>query len=166
MVTILHSVASLARPYLQFILHTLRVLLFGALTCETSSTAKAALSGAQETLLGHIPFDVHTILLSLHLEPTGIIKYTMCPTCCYTYAPNPDKPDDPYPCTCVHSETDKPVCGTSLVIKKTLAPLWKGGPPHIVHEAIKVLPFRTLKSYVAGLFMRLGVKDIVESSWT
>ncbi|KAI1788016.1 hypothetical protein LXA43DRAFT_895304, partial [Ganoderma leucocontextum] len=84
MVTILHSVASLARPYTQFILQTLRVVLFGALTYETNSTAQAVLSATRDTLLGHVPVDIRTILSSLHLEPTGIVEYAMCPTCSYT----------------------------------------------------------------------------------
>ncbi|KAI1788720.1 hypothetical protein LXA43DRAFT_862608, partial [Ganoderma leucocontextum] len=77
MVTILHTLASVARPYTQFILATLQVLLFGALSWHTNPIAKAVLDASQNALLKRIPLDIRTALSLFELEP-DMVLYAAC----------------------------------------------------------------------------------------
>ena len=58
LVTILHSLSAVARPQIQLVLATLKVMLFGALTWTSNSLVNAILTESQAALLGSIPLDV------------------------------------------------------------------------------------------------------------
>lgn len=163
LVTVLHTLASVSRLYTQLILATLRVLLFGALMLG-NPPAPNILSAVQEALLSRIPLDVRTVLSKLQLEPT-FITYTTCPACFAIYPPNDSQLDDPYPHTCTHKKSRKHVCGTPLVFTKKLVPSKKSALPRVVHRSILLFPYYPMKSYLATLLMRLGVEDLLETSW-
>nr|VWO97532.1 Adenylate cyclase (EC (ATP pyrophosphate-lyase) (Adenylyl cyclase) [Ganoderma boninense] len=164
MVTILHTVASVARPYTQFILATLQVLLFGVLSWHTNPIAKAMLDASQDAILQRIPLDIRSALSFFDLEP-DIVAYAACPACGATYAPDPLKPDDPYPHTCTSQETDKPICGAPLVYEVKLAPSRGKGPARVAYRAHRIYPYHPLKSYLARLFLRLDAENHMETSW-
>ncbi|PIL28484.1 hypothetical protein GSI_08522 [Ganoderma sinense ZZ0214-1] len=164
MVTILHTLASVARPYTQFILATIQVLLFGALAWSTNPLAKAVLDASQKALLKCIPLDIRTALSLFELEP-DIVLYAVCPTCNSTYPPDPRKPDDPYPHYCMYQETDKPVCGATLVSEVQLAPPRGKKLARIAYRPLRSYPYHSIKSYLARLFCRLEAENLMESSW-
>lgn len=123
MVVILHSMAAVARSYLAFTLATIRVVILGAIY---TVKGPSGLSPAQLALLRDVPHDVRKAAKVLKLD-TSFISFASCPKCSHIYFPNPDAPDDPYPHTCTHQETDQPVCGEPLVKEKVLKPAKKGG---------------------------------------
>ncbi|TFK80421.1 hypothetical protein K466DRAFT_474517, partial [Polyporus arcularius HHB13444] len=79
MTTLLHAVASVSRPYSNFILAALRVLLHGAfLYCnQTSSPASPALSLRQRDIVKTVPKDVRAALKALGIAP-DILRYAAC----------------------------------------------------------------------------------------
>ncbi len=163
MVTILHSIASVSRPYAHFILATIRVIIFGALSWQTNNTIKALVGGTLATFLAMIPLDVRTALSKLQAEP-DTVNYATCPTCCSIYHPDESKPHDPYPHTCTHIETDKPICGTPLVYTSKISS-GDQKPPRVIYKPIRPFPYRSFKSYIASLVRRAGVEDLLEKSW-
>ncbi|KAI0688944.1 hypothetical protein C8Q76DRAFT_600011, partial [Earliella scabrosa] len=76
LVTILHTLAGVSRPYTRLILATFRVALFGAMTWQ-NPLVQSVLSASQEALLRRIPVDIRTALSALHLEPPLTI-YAAC----------------------------------------------------------------------------------------
>ncbi|KAI0744427.1 hypothetical protein C8Q76DRAFT_594744, partial [Earliella scabrosa] len=68
MVTVLHTLAGVSRPYTRLILATLKVVLFGMMTWQ-NPLARKVLSASQDALLRRIPVDIRTALSALHLEP-------------------------------------------------------------------------------------------------
>ncbi|OJT11998.1 hypothetical protein TRAPUB_11455, partial [Trametes pubescens] len=164
MTTILHAVHSVSRVDSNYILATLRVLLFGAfMFCNRGRGSQ--LTAAQRLMLQTIPKDVRSALKKLHINPE-IIRYACCPRCFKTYPPDDSRPTDPYPHHCDFSETDKPVCGTPLVVRQKLAPLRKGEPRRVVYTAIKPYPYRSFASWLACLFSRPELERILVESWT
>lgn len=81
---------------------------------DSATTTRPGLPSVQKEILDAIPRDIQTAISRLKLQP-DIVRYATCPSCCQIYPPNPSTPGDPYPHHCSHSETDKPVCGASLV---------------------------------------------------
>lgn len=160
-VTILHSVAAVSRPYGHFILATLRVVLFGAFAYQTNPIARYVLTAAQVLLLKAIPIDVRAAMRLLRVQ-ADIVQYATCSSCCATYAPDPDKPDDPYPHACTHSEMDNPVCGTPLVYATQVS---DGKTSRTVYKPIKIYPYRSLVGYLAALLMKPGVEGWLEKCW-
>ena len=129
MVMILHAMAAVAHPYVAFTLATIRMVIFGAI-CTVQGTS--GLTQAQLNLLRKVPDDVRTVASILQLD-TLFVSFASCPKCCFIYFPNPRTPDDPYPRTCTHQETDQGVCSEPLVKKKVLKPTKKGDPPRTVY---------------------------------
>ena len=164
MVTILHTVASVARPYTQFILATLQVLLYGLLSWHVNPLAKAVLDASQHAILQRIPLDIRAALSFFHLEP-DIVAYAACPACGATYPPDPLKPDDSYPHNCANKETDKPVCGAPLVYEVKLAPSRGKLPARVAYRPLRIYPYHSLKSYLARIFLQLEAEDYMETSW-
>ncbi|KAI0323133.1 hypothetical protein GY45DRAFT_1213215, partial [Cubamyces sp. BRFM 1775] len=66
MVCILHSLSHVARPYANFILATIKVVLLG---CAMACNGSNELTGAQRQLLRQIPSDIRTAIKMLDLEP-------------------------------------------------------------------------------------------------
>ncbi|KAI0650198.1 hypothetical protein C8Q79DRAFT_923554 [Trametes meyenii] len=121
MVVALRSLASVAYPKAQFALATVEAVIYGAFVfSSTALTSRPTLTFAQAEVLRSIPRDPETIISTLGVEPTGIVHYACCVACGYTYAPNPRKPDDPYPHRCTFQETDKPPCNNVLVYKQDI----------------------------------------------
>ncbi|KAI0675875.1 hypothetical protein C8Q78DRAFT_988356 [Trametes maxima] len=119
MVVALRSLASVAYPKAQFALATVEAVIYGAFVFSSAAlTSRPTLTLAQAEVLRSIPRDPETIISTLGVEPTGIVHYACCVACGYTYAPNPRKPDDPYPHRCTFQETDKPPCNNVLVYKQ------------------------------------------------
>ena len=119
MTTLLHAVASVSRPYSNFVLATIRVLLHGAFAyCNrVSSQSSSTLTAHQRNILRTVPKDVRTALKALGVAP-DIVHYACCPRCFQIYPPNASRPDDPYPRRCTFSETDKDRCNTPLVVAR------------------------------------------------
>ena len=122
-VAMLHTLSAVSFPQAEFLLATLKVVIFGTLTL---SKASSALSPKETGVLQEVPLDMRTVFTKLQLEP-GIVEYAVCRDCFAIYPPDPKSPDDPYPCFCTYSETDKASCGKALVQEKCLAPSKKGG---------------------------------------
>ncbi|KAI0370446.1 hypothetical protein BV20DRAFT_944213, partial [Pilatotrama ljubarskyi] len=76
-VSILHTVAAVSRPYVALVLATVKVVMFGAFTAGNTRLGEAALTAAQAALIRDVPIDVRTAVSKLHLEP-NIIKYACC----------------------------------------------------------------------------------------
>lgn len=161
MVTLLHTVSSVAFVQADFMLSTLRILLFGTLTWSTGATV---LASNQQDLLDKIPRDARTAISKLKLN-VDITEYAVCPSCCAIYPPDQTKPNDAYPHHCTHSQTDKGVCGARLVNKKKLSPPRVGDPPRIVYEPIKSYPYRSLKSWIAELLSQRDIEELLLNSW-
>ncbi len=162
MVTLLHTLSAVAFVQAEFILSTLRVFLFGLFTVSTSVSK---LTATQSSLLNQVPLDARTAMKKLGVYVNDIIEYAVCPTCYAIYPPDTTKPDDAYPHHCTHSQTDLGVCGMRLVNKKKLKPLEPGGSPRTVYEPIKCYPYRSLKSWLAELFMRRDIEELLLKSW-
>lgn len=162
LVSILHTMAGVARPQVQLVLATLQVVLFGAFTWESSPAVRNILSETQSAVLHRIPLDIRTALSSLCLEP-NIIIYAACPSCCATYAPDLSTPDDPYPHYCLHAETDSPPCGAKLVSEHVVAGQRKKDQKIIFHP-LRPYPYRSLKAWLEQLLRRSGVEELLESS--
>ncbi|CDO76809.1 hypothetical protein BN946_scf185033.g6 [Trametes cinnabarina] len=165
MTTLLHAVASVSRPYSNFVLATLRVLLHGAFVyCNrTSSADPSALSAPQRDIVNTIPKDVRTALKALGIAP-DFLRYATCPRCFQIYPPNQSRPNDPYPHHCTFSETDKDVCGSPLIVARE-AKRQGQGASSLAHRAIKPYPYRTFKSWLAALFSRPDIEHLLERSW-
>ncbi|PIL33265.1 hypothetical protein GSI_04715 [Ganoderma sinense ZZ0214-1] len=161
MVVILHAMAGVARPYLSFVLATIRAVILGAICLGQRSRG---LTPSQLALLQKIPDDVRTAASMLNLD-TSFISFACCPKCTCIYSPNPDSPDDPYPRTCTHQETDEPVCGEPLVKEKILRPLKKGGQPRSVFRAIRTYPYRSIHSWIADMFSRHAIEQMCTACW-
>ncbi|KAI0735939.1 hypothetical protein C8Q76DRAFT_568477, partial [Earliella scabrosa] len=76
LVSVLHTLAGVSRPYTNLILATLQVVLFGTMTWQ-NPLAQKMLSASQDALLRSIPLDIRTALSTLRLEP----KVTIYATC-------------------------------------------------------------------------------------
>lgn len=139
-------------------------MLFGTFTWQTNPLARAILTESQKALLHCVPLDIRTALSSLYLEPDVVI-YAACPSCRMTYAPDPSKPDDPYPHICTHIETDKPRCGATLTFGEVIAARNKRDSPHTVYRPLQPYPYRSFKSWLEQLLRRAGVEEILENSW-
>ena len=164
MTTMLHAIASVSRPYANFILATIRVVLFGALVFCNSST-RPTLTDAQRDLLRTVPKDVRTALKTLNVTPE-YVRYACCPTCFQIYPPDETRPDDPYPHRCSFKETEHDVCDTPLVVPRERAtPRNAGGARHIAYVPVKPYPYRPLKSWLARLFSRPEIEQLLENSW-
>lgn len=160
-VAMLHTLSAVSFPQAEFLLATLKVVIFGTLTL---SKASSALSPKETGVLQEVPLDMRTVFTKLQLEP-GIVEYAVCRDCFAIYPPDPKSPDDPYPCFCTYSETDKASCGKALVQEKCLAPSKKGGGTRIVFEPFRSYPFRSMKTWLAELFMRQEIEQSLEKSW-
>lgn len=163
MTTILHAVHSVNRADSHYVLTTIRVLLFGAFTF--CNTGRRRLTIAQQAVLDSIPKDVRTALKRLDIDPE-FTRYACCPKCFKTFAPNHANPTDPYPRNCDFIETDKPACGAPLVACRELAPLRKGDPRRVVYAAIKTYPYRSCASWLAAIFLRPELEQILVASWS
>ncbi|KAH9846513.1 hypothetical protein C2E23DRAFT_743882, partial [Lenzites betulinus] len=76
MTTILHAVHSVNRADSNYVLSTIRVLLFGAfMFCNKGR--RASLTAVQQGVLNTIPKDVRTALKRLNVSP-DIIRYACC----------------------------------------------------------------------------------------
>ena len=131
-----------------------------------SHARSTPLTVEQQAILDSIPRDIRTALSHLKVEP-NIIRYATCPSCSQTYAPDPSKPDDPYPRFCSFTETDKPICGSALVHKvvHTDTASMTRGAQRTSYSALRPYPYRTTFSWIAGLFSRRQPEEILESSW-
>ncbi|KAI0716870.1 hypothetical protein C8Q76DRAFT_575984, partial [Earliella scabrosa] len=76
LVTVLHTLAGVSRPYTNLILATLKVVLFGMMTWS-NPLAQTILSASQNALLRAIPLDIRSALSALRLEP-NITLYAAC----------------------------------------------------------------------------------------
>lgn len=162
MVTLLHTLSAVAFVQADFILSTLRVFLFGLFTV---SAGVSKLTSMQTQLLNKIPLDVRTAMKRLGAQVNDIIEYAVCPKCCALYPPDTAKPDDPYPHHCTHSQTDLGVCGARLVNKKKLRQQEPSEPPRVIYKPLKCYPYRSLKSWLAELFMRGDIEGHLLKSW-
>ncbi|RPD57898.1 hypothetical protein L226DRAFT_444588, partial [Lentinus tigrinus ALCF2SS1-7] len=79
MVTICHSIASLSFPQVEYVLATLRVVLFGALTFSLvdRTVTRSSLTPEQAALLQSIPLDIRTVIDMLGVEP-DVTRYACC----------------------------------------------------------------------------------------
>ncbi|PIL24708.1 hypothetical protein GSI_12594 [Ganoderma sinense ZZ0214-1] len=166
MATVLHSLAATARMPVQYVLRVLQVVLYGAfLYCNSTSGSKTtSLTPDQKSILETVPIDIKTIINDLELSP-DFIRFACCPTCRFTYPPDPKKPHDPYPRTCIHQETDKPVCGTPLVYAQSHGPKRKKGTPAITYEPFMIFPFRSPTAWLVDLISRPGMRTLLRQSW-
>ncbi|OJT14959.1 hypothetical protein TRAPUB_8489, partial [Trametes pubescens] len=156
-VSLLHTVAAVSRPFTALILALVKVVVFGAYSLGSTSAGQAASSTALSALLRAIPDDVRTALSALGVEP-NIVRYACCKSCFSIYPPNASMPNDPYPHTCNFHETDKPECGAPLVrqVQRDGATAW---------TALKTFPYRTFKSWLAELLARPGIEKLVTAAW-
>ncbi|KAJ3001370.1 hypothetical protein NUW54_g6466 [Trametes sanguinea] len=160
MVCILHSVAHVARPYANFILATIKVLLLGAVTFSSGSSE---LTAAQRNLLRQCPSDVRTAMKILGLDlDADTTVYAACPKCCSIYPPKPrdDKRRHRYPSTCTFIETDKAPCGESLLEPRERGKARrrrKSGRPIEDLETVPrcPYPYRSFKSWVVEMLAQL-----------
>ncbi|KAI9069599.1 hypothetical protein FKP32DRAFT_1541804, partial [Trametes sanguinea] len=80
MVTVLHTLSAVAFPAAQYVLATLKVVVFGAFTIRnlaSSSTRPPTLTADQQSLLQSMPLDLRTVLEALELVP-DIDSYACC----------------------------------------------------------------------------------------
>ncbi|TFK79941.1 hypothetical protein K466DRAFT_504743, partial [Polyporus arcularius HHB13444] len=79
MATIFHSIASLSFPQAAYLLATLRVVLFGALTVNVvgRTATRSSLTPAQAALIQDIPLDIRTVMDRLGIEP-DVKEYACC----------------------------------------------------------------------------------------
>lgn len=166
MATVLHSMAATARLPVQYVLQVIQVVLHGAfLYCNSSlGGGPSNLTPKQKTILKSIPDDIKTVIDDLELAP-DLIRFACCPTCRFTYPPDSKKPHDPYPRTCVHQETDKPVCGTPLVYSQSHGPKRKKETPATTYEPFMVFPFRSPVAWLVDLVSRPGMRPLLHHSW-
>lgn len=118
----------------------------------------------QQEILNSVPRDIRTALSHLKVEP-NIICYATCPRCSQTYAPDPAKPDDPYPRFCTFAETDKPVCGAALTLQVAHAANSTSGAERFSYPPLRPYPYRTVFSWIASLFSQRVAEAIADSSW-
>ncbi|PIL35041.1 hypothetical protein GSI_02828 [Ganoderma sinense ZZ0214-1] len=161
MVTVLHTLSDVARPEAAYALCALKAVIFGLFVWSNTTNM---LFPSQQALVDDTPVDIRTVLARLGVEPQ-ITRYAACPKCFMTYPPDPSRKGDPYPCTCINSETDKGICGTSLVRRELENPENEGDPPYVVHKAIRPYPYRSMKDWLAHLFMKKAIEDIIDVSW-
>ncbi|KAI0648741.1 hypothetical protein C8Q79DRAFT_876325, partial [Trametes meyenii] len=74
MVTVLHTFSGVAFPAAQYVLATLKAVIFGAVTFNRIQAASTRM--AQE-LIGNVPADLRTIIDMLQLGP-DIVQYACC----------------------------------------------------------------------------------------
>ncbi|KAI9057623.1 hypothetical protein FKP32DRAFT_1583402, partial [Trametes sanguinea] len=80
MVAILHTLSAVAFPAAQYILATLKVVVFGAFTMRSvgsSSGLAPSLTSEQQSILQSMPRDLRTVLDALELIP-DIVSYACC----------------------------------------------------------------------------------------
>ncbi|PIL27816.1 hypothetical protein GSI_10970 [Ganoderma sinense ZZ0214-1] len=118
----------------------------------------------QQSILSTIPLDVATIIEKLELEP-DVVRFACCPTCRFTYAPDPKRPNDPYPHICTNQEIDKPVCGTALVYPQEHSLKHSKGTATVTYEPFIVFPFRSPISWLADFISRPGMLALLRTSW-
>lgn len=168
MVAVMHSIAAASRMYSAYVLRTVEAVLVGAfLWTNTRSGGPSVLTPSQASLFSQLPRDVTVALSWLGLEP-DFLRYACCPECFATYAPDISRPDDPYPHTCTFQETDKPVCGASLVYKQTHAPKHKkakNGPVRVTYEPLLVFPYRAAQSWLLDMLLRPGNLQTMQKAW-
>ncbi len=122
------------------------------------------LNPAQAGVMQTLPSDVKTAMKWLGLDP-DIIRYACCRNCFATYAPDPSRPDDPYPHTCTFHETDKPVCGAPLVYKQDHAPTHKNGEIRTTFEPFLVFPYRAVEAWLRDMLGRLELLRTMRAAW-
>ena len=161
MTVVLHALAGTARERVQYVLATIEVLLYGSFAFSRSSGDTSLQTDADHALvLKHIPRDIRSAISTLGLEP-DVVVYACCPKCFATYPPDKSRPEDPYPHVCTFRETDKPICGTPLIEKKSAA---LTAPRNHFHP-LRSYPYRPLSSWIANLFRREGMVDLTKNAW-
>lgn len=162
MVSALHTLSGVSRDASNLILATLRALLFGAFVACSPGTSRGLLP-RQQAILDSIPRDIRTVLTHLKIEPV-ITKYATCPSCSCLYAPDPTKPDEQYPPHCTFADTtDGPPCGSPLIKKeRRISP--DDGPLY-THTPLRPFPYHSVSSWIAGLFSRCDLEEVVQGAW-
>nr|VWO97371.1 SPI-1 type III secretion system export apparatus protein SpaS (Secretory protein (Associated with virulence)) (Virulence-associated secretory protein) [Ganoderma boninense] len=161
MATILHTLASVSFPRADYLLATLRVLLFGAFTANHAHPIPTSVTATQRSLVDAIPLDIRTAMKDLYLEPE-ITTYATCPTCSFVYLPRHQQPDDPFPHYCTNEETDKGVCGALLVKEVKIKPKKKRDPIRVVYRPLRPYPYHALKSWIAEFLLRPGIESVIK----
>ncbi|KAI1785300.1 hypothetical protein LXA43DRAFT_900068, partial [Ganoderma leucocontextum] len=77
MATVLHSLASVSFPRVDYLLATLRVVLFGGFTANSVRSLPTSVTSMQRSLIDSIPLDIRKVMKDLHLEP-DITPYASC----------------------------------------------------------------------------------------
>ena len=90
MVTLLHTLSAVAFVQAEFILNTLRIVIFGVFTWSTGSSM---LKREEQALLDQVPMDIRTVFARLALNP-DIVEFAACPSCLAIYAPDTSRPHD------------------------------------------------------------------------
>lgn len=166
MVTIFHSLASLSFPQVEYLLATLRVVLFGAFTVGFvgHTVTRGNLTLEQAAMLRDIPLDIRSVMNQLGVVPE-VTEYACCPDCFAIYLPESSNPDDPYPHYCTHQEADQLVCGALLVKRRSFTPKERSGAPLSVFRALRLYPYRSLKQWIVELLSRPGIRETLRNSW-
>ncbi|KAL7279763.1 hypothetical protein ACG7TL_006170 [Trametes sanguinea] len=170
MVAILHTLSAVAFPAAQYLLATLKVVIFGAFTMSNaarsrSSSAEAGLTPEQQSILQSMPLDLRTVLEGLEAIP-DIVSYACCPKCFAIYLPDPSNPDDPVPRKCTRIKAGGTrQCRKRLVQSEDLKPKKKGDPVRTVYRPNKTYVFRKFRSWLAELLGRIGMETAVLKSW-
>lgn len=169
MVTVLHTLSGVSFSASQYVLATLRAIIFGAMTVNralpTSSNSGSDPADWARDFAKRIPLDLRTAIDVLGLEP-DIVSYACCPKCFATYKPHGSKPDDPYPRKCTRMEDGDSRCNKRLVRAVGIKPVRQGDPVRTVYRPVKTYVFRRFQSWLADLLGRPGIEAAIQESWT
>lgn len=162
----LHTLSGLNRDAANLVLVMLRAALVGVFVMCSKSRSNSARDALftppdHRAILDSLPRDVRTAISRLKLQP-NVVRYATCPSCCQIYPPNPSFPNDPYPRECTYRETDKPVCGASLVRPVKFV---EGGQPQVKYTPRRPYPYRSVFSWIANVFSRAALEPVIGSAW-
>ncbi|KAH9854786.1 hypothetical protein C2E23DRAFT_698484, partial [Lenzites betulinus] len=76
MVSVLHALANVSRPYASFALAAIRVVILGTIL-TTPGTTRYNMTSEQRSLLERVPRDIRTVIRHLELEP-DFTTYAAC----------------------------------------------------------------------------------------
>ena len=162
LVAVCHTLAEASQIDVTFLMAGIKAILSGALLWgNISSGLPHSLTDVQSELLKTLPYDIRAVLKRLDLEPE-IIRYAVCPKCRAIYAPDPDNENDPYPRRCTFRETDKGVCGETLVVRRELR---EGKRVRVKYDPIRFFPYRSMHSWLAELFQRPELAALARGAW-
>ncbi|OJT15521.1 hypothetical protein TRAPUB_7214 [Trametes pubescens] len=170
MVSILHTLAGVSFPVAQFVLASMKVLLFGAFSLNTvagtTRTSRPELTAAHKAIVDAIPYDLRTVLKNLQVEP-DIVSYACCSKCFAIYHPDSTNSKHPFPrrCTRGGGETGVPSCNRRLIKSRPVKASKDANPSDTADRPIRTYVYRKFKSWLADFLGRPGIETAILESW-